>query len=86
MNIDVLISNTGSTKSASAGALPAAGQNPVGSVDLAFSAVGTFAALQAFLTGVEKSARLLDIRDLVVKGSDTGVYQYQMILRLYWLR
>lgn len=85
-NIDVIMSSPGSAASASTGALPAAALNPVGSVDLAFSAVGTFPALQTFLTGVERSARILDVRDLVVKGSDTGVYQYQMIIRLYWLR
>jgi Tfp pilus assembly protein PilO len=61
-------------------------QNPIGSVDLTLSAVGTFSAMTGFLQGVEKSARLLDIRDLVVNGSDTGVYDYQMTLKLYWLR
>ncbi len=60
--------------------------NPVGSVNLALSAVGTYTALQAFLRGVETSQRLLDIRELVVKGSDTGVYTYQMKITLYWLR
>lgn len=85
-NIDVIMSSPGNAASVSAGALPTTSLNPVGSVDLSLSAVGTFAALQTFLTGVERSARILDIRDLVVKGSDTGVYQYQMTLRLYWLR
>lgn len=65
---------------------PAAGASPVGSVDLSLSAVGTYTALQNFLQGIEKSRRLLDVRDLSVKGSDTGVYTYQMTLRLYWLR
>ncbi len=60
--------------------------NPVGSVDLSLSAVGTYAALQTFLTGIEHSARLLDVRDLLVSGSNTGVYTYQMTMRLYWLR
>lgn len=88
-NIDVVRSDsTGSTakSAASAGALPVAHANPVGSVDLSLSAVGTYTALQAFLVGIEKSARLLDIRDILVKGSDTGVYNYQMTVRLYWLR
>lgn len=68
------------------GALPTAGANPTGSIDLSLSAVGTYAALQAFLIGVEKSARLLDIQEITVKGSDTGVYNYQMKLRIFWLR
>lgn len=61
-------------------------QNPVGSISLTLSAAGTFNALQTFLNGVERSARLLDVQDLVVKGSDTGVYTYEMTIRLYWLR
>ncbi len=84
-NIDVAAGGAGTGSSQSAGTLPTAASNPVGSVDLSLSASGTFAALQAFLSGVEMSARLLDLRDLVVKGSDTGVYNYQMTIRLYWL-
>lgn len=68
------------------GTLPAAGADPYGSVNLSLSAVGTFSALQDFLAGIEKSARLLDIQNLSVKGSDTGVYTYTMSIRLYWLR
>ena len=63
-----------------------AGTAPVGSVDLVLSAVGTYSALQQFLSGVESSLRLLDVQNLSVKGSDTGVYTYQITLRLYWLR
>lgn len=85
-NIDV-VTETSGQQSSNSGALASSDQqNPIGSVDLSLSAVGTFAALQAFLDGIEKSARLLDVHDLTVKGSDTGVYTYQMSLRLYWLR
>jgi len=78
-NIDVLTSGT-------AVANAAAAANPVGSVDLSLSAVGTYTSLQAFLKGVERSQRLLDVKDIVVKGSDTGSYTYQMKITLYWLR
>ena len=64
----------------------AAAKDPIGSVTLTFAAVGSFTAFNSFLSGVEKSARLLDVQDLTVRGSDTGVYSYQMTLRLYWLR
>lgn len=86
-NIDVTSNVVASTQNKGApGALPASGTSPMGSIDLSLSATGTYAALQNFLAGVEKSERLLDVRDLVAKGSDTGVYRYQMTLRLYWLR
>ncbi len=83
-NIDVS-KNTASSLNSSNGALPVS-INPVDSVDLSLSASGTYAAFQAFLEGVEKSQRLLDVRELLVKGSDTGIYTYTMRLRLYWLR
>jgi Tfp pilus assembly protein PilO len=83
-NIDVT-KNTVVSSDAS-GALPVARANPTSSIDLSLSAVGTYTALQAFLVGIEKSTRLLDVQDIVVKSSDTGVYSYQMKLRIYWLR
>lgn len=63
-----------------------AARTPVSSVDLSISALGTYGSFRSFLSGIESSARLLDVRDLVVKGSDTGVYTYQLTVRLYWLR
>lgn len=84
-DIDVITNATGNAQSVT-GALPASDVNPVNSVDLSLSALGTFGSLKTFLTGIEKSARLLDIQDFTVRGSDTGVYTYQMTIRIYWLR
>lgn len=84
-NIDVVTEEASGAKNSKQGTLPVV-VNPVGSINLSLSATGTFSSLQAFLVGVEKSARLLDVQDIAVKGSDTGVYTYQMTLRLYWLR
>jgi len=83
-SIDVAQVDTSSSGGATA--LPVAGDSPVGSIDLQLSAIGTYASLHAFLEGIERSMRLLDVTDLTVKGSDTGVYTYSMTLRLYWLR
>lgn len=83
-NIDVSNASGGTT--AVVGAVPSVGQKPYSSVDISLSVVGTYTGFQTFLTGVEKSARLLDVRDLVIRGSDTGVYTYQMSIRFYWLR
>lgn len=84
-NIDVVPAD-GATKSGAPGALPTGATNPVGSINLSLTALGTFSAFQTFIRGIERSARLLDIQDIGVKGSDTGVYAYQVTLRLYWLR
>ncbi|MFA6408072.1 MAG: hypothetical protein WCW36_01170 [Candidatus Paceibacterota bacterium] len=85
-NIDVITGSSASTNDQRSDALPSADASPVDSVDLSLSATGTLSAMKAFLVGIEKSARLLDVRDLTVKGSDTGVYDYEMTLSLYWLR
>lgn len=83
-NVDVL-ADAAPAGRAAVGA-PVASADPVGSVTLSLSAVGSYAALQGFLRGIETSERLLDVRELLVRGSDTGVYTYQMKLNLYWLR
>lgn len=86
-NIDVMNNSSASTASSgNAAAIAGASSGPVGSIDLSLSAIGTYTALRSFLHGVEQSGRLLDVRDLLVKGSNTGAYDYQMTLRLYWLR
>ncbi len=82
-NIDV--TNAADTRPGSSAA-PAKNTDPTSSIDLSLSAVGTYASLQSFLVGVEKSARLLDVRDITVKGSDTGVYTFLMKIRIFWLR
>jgi Tfp pilus assembly protein PilO len=85
-NVDIsATSNDNGSGNSSNGAVPVS-LDPVDSVDLSLSAAGTYAAFQTFLQGVEKSERLIDVRDLLVTGSDTGVYTYKMTLRLYWLR
>lgn len=59
--------------------------SPVGSIDLTLTAVGTYDKLQTFLQAIEHSERMLDVHDIDVRGSDTGVYTYQIKIRLYWL-
>lgn len=88
-NVDVITgggnSTTQNTTAAAGATSKSAGSGPVSSVDLSLSAMGSYTALQSFLRDVEQSERLLDVKDIVVKGSSTGVYTYQVTLRLYWL-
>ncbi len=59
--------------------------NPIGAIDLTLAATGSYRSFHNFLLGVERSARLLDVVKIGVTGSDTGVYQYAVTLRIYWL-
>lgn len=83
-NIDVVTNNPANPGASQTG-LPSIHDDPIGSVNLSMTALGTFSALQTFLQRVEMSARLLDVQKVVVKSSETGVYTYDLSLRLYWL-
>lgn len=77
--------STGST-------IPALGQqslesgSPLESLSLTFKAIGSYASFRSFLAGMENSLRPLDITDLQVKQTETGVYSYAVTVRIYWLR
>lgn len=60
--------------------------NSTNSLDLSVSATGTYDAFQAFLTSVEQSQRPLDVTQLSVKDSSSGVYTYSITFRIYWLQ
>lgn len=59
---------------------------PTESLELSVSATGSYAAFRTFLAGVEQSLRPLDVIELSVQDSNTGVYTYDVTFRLYWLR
>lgn len=59
---------------------------PTESLELSVSATGSYAAFRTFLAGVEQSLRPLDVIELSVEDSGTGVYTYDITFRLYWLR
>jgi Tfp pilus assembly protein PilO len=80
-NIDVALPDTKRSTDQASFKLPS-----VGSLNLSLTAIGSYSAFRSFLENIEKSARLLDVQAISVRGSDTGVYEYQMTIRLYWLQ
>lgn len=60
--------------------------SPIDSVELTMSATGSYTAFRRFLTGIEQSLRPMDLVSLSVDESETGVYTYDLTLRIYWLR
>jgi hypothetical protein len=63
-----------------------AGGSPTDSLNLTFKATGSYRSFRSFLAGIENSLRPLDVTDLQVEKSDTGVYSYAVTVRIYWLR
>lgn len=57
-----------------------------GTVSLSFTVSSSYDNFQNFLTDLEKSLRLVDITDLSVTGNETGVYDFSVGLKTYWLK
>ena len=57
-----------------------------GTVGLSFSVSASYDSFQTFLGDLEKSLRLVDITDLSVTSSDTGLYDFSVSLKTYWLK
>ncbi len=57
-----------------------------GSVGLSFSVNSSYLNFQNFLTDLERSLRLVEVTDLAVTGTDTGIYEFSLTLKTYWLK
>jgi Tfp pilus assembly protein PilO len=57
-----------------------------GTVGLSFSVSSSYDNFQNFLTDLEKSLRLVEITDLSVTGNDTGIYDFSVGIKTYWLK
>jgi len=68
------------------GGLSLSAGTPVDSIELTLTATGSYNAFRRFLGGIEQSLRPLDVVSLKVEPGETGVYNYDMTIRLYWLR
>jgi len=85
-NFDVAASDESEVTSGITGNRLPLNNNPAESLTLSVSATGTYGAFRAFLDGAEHSLRLLDLVGLEVDDSPTGVYTYDIVFRIYWLR
>ncbi len=67
-------------------AIPLQSTGLTNSLDLSVGATGTYSAFLTFLTSAEQSLRPLDITKIDLKSSKTGVYNYTITFRIYWLK
>lgn len=59
--------------------------SPVGSVDLGFSVSSDYDHFLAFLADLEHSLRILDVEKISFHTSETGINDYSITIRTYWL-
>lgn len=57
-----------------------------GTVGLSFSVSTTYENFLNFLADLEKSLRLVEVTDLVVTSNDTGIYDFSVSLKTFWLK
>ena len=57
-----------------------------GTIGISFSVTASYENFQNFLTDLEKSLRLVEITDLSVSGNNTGLYDFSVGLKTYWLK
>ncbi|MEK9176757.1 MAG: hypothetical protein AAB923_00505 [Patescibacteria group bacterium] len=56
------------------------------SVILSFSISGTYDTYRKFLADLEHSLRIVDVAGLTFGTNDTGVFDYRVRLKTYWLK
>lgn len=61
-------------------------KNPYGSISVSFKTSGTYANFGAFLEKLEQSLRIVDVTALSFKSTETGIYDYSVTLKTYWLK
>jgi Tfp pilus assembly protein PilO len=63
-----------------------ADQSKYGTVGLSFTVSSSYDNFQSFLSDLERSLRLVEITNLAVSGNDSGIYDFSVGLKTYWLK
>lgn len=53
---------------------------------LSFSVTGSYTEFRAFLEDLEQSLRLVDVMKVEFTATESGVYDYAVSIKTYWLR
>lgn len=61
-------------------------ENRYDSLILSFSVTGTYDTFRAFLSDLEESLRLVDVTAISFTANTTGVYDYSVAVKTYWLK
>ena len=63
-----------------------ADQSKYGTVGLSFTVSSSYDNFQSFLADLEKSLRLVEVTSLAVSSNDSGIYDFSVGLKTYWLK
>ncbi|MBV9349870.1 MAG: hypothetical protein JO026_03895 [Patescibacteria group bacterium] len=59
---------------------------PYESVVLSFSVTGTYDSFRQYLADLERSLRISDVTGITFVPNDTGIYDFTIHLKTYWLK
>lgn len=84
---NVLVEKTGDTRATAARQVQVGpDERAYESMRISFTVSGPYATFRSFLADLETSLRLVDVESLSFSATDTGVYDYTVSLRTYWLK
>lgn len=62
------------------------GEDAYESVILSFTVSGSYDTFRQYLSDLEKSLRLVDVVGLSFKANETGIYDFTVNIKTYWLK
>lgn len=76
------------TTSANSGNLPVLPEygKPYEKTVVSFSFISNYANFRKFLLDLEKSLRLMNVREVSFQAADSGLYEHQVSIETYWLK
>ncbi|MBX4195667.1 type 4a pilus biogenesis protein PilO [Candidatus Parcubacteria bacterium] len=61
-------------------------QKSYDTVTVSFSFITTYQNFRKFMQDVEQSLRIIDVKSLAFKTSESGIYEFQITIETYWLK
>lgn len=74
-----------SINNASLPVLPEYGK-PYEKTTVSFSFISNYANFRKFLADLEKSLRLMNVKEVSFQAADSGLYEHQLSIETYWLK
>ncbi|NDB59043.1 hypothetical protein EB001_11380 [bacterium] len=65
---------------------PAPSQSTYSTVTLNFSVSSNYQNFLNFLKDIEASLRIIEVSKITIKSSDTGIYDYNVEIKTFWLK
>ena len=62
------------------------GNKPYERVTVSFSFISTYENFRKFMTDIEKSLRIIDVKSVSFQTTESGIYEFQVSVQTYWLK